>query len=136
LWVQVAVLAGLGVTLFVAPATAEVLWPWELTALTSRTIAAWLLTAAVAAYLLVREHTPADLEIPAAIYTALPVLLGLALPRFRDQVAWDQAAAPGLVVLLVLMTATGLIGLGLARREEGARVAPDRTRSNAASEDS
>ena len=40
---QGAVMLGVGVALFVVPASATVLWPWPLTPLTARVVAAWLL---------------------------------------------------------------------------------------------
>ncbi len=43
LLVQGAVMFAVGAALFLAPGTAEALWPWMLTPLTARMVAAWLL---------------------------------------------------------------------------------------------
>jgi hypothetical protein len=44
--VQLAVALAVGLALLVAPSTADELWPWELTPLTSRTVGAWVLALA------------------------------------------------------------------------------------------
>jgi hypothetical protein len=122
LLVQGVVIGGVSLALLFAPATAEWLWPWELTPLTARATAVWLSGLAVAALLAVRVSTPAVLEIPAGIYLTIAVLQAGAALRFRDQVAWADPAGIFLIVLLVVMAATGAAGFVLARR---VRVAAD-----------
>jgi hypothetical protein len=113
-------LGGLALTLFIAPAAGEHLWPWSLSPLTARAVAAWLLMLAAAALLATREPHRVVLEVPAAIYLAIALLQAGALARFRTQVAWDQPAAWLLTVLLAVVAATGLAGMLYAHRARSA----------------
>jgi hypothetical protein len=113
---QGVVLGALGVTLLVAPASSEYLWPWELTSLTARAVAAWILTLAVAALLATREATIPVLRVPAAIYLSVAILMAGALARFPEQVDWGRPAAWLVLVLLLVVAVTGLVGLLNGRR--------------------
>jgi len=114
--VQGAIMLVTGAILFVEPAAAANLWPWTLTPLTSRMIAAWLLAFGLAMGLAWWERDLGRLEIPAIGYTVFGVLQLLALLRFRDQVAWDGTAATVYLVVLITVPLTGALGWWLARR--------------------
>jgi hypothetical protein len=125
--VQGAVMLVTGVILFVQPAAAANLWPWTLTPLTSRMIAAWLLSFGLAMGLAWWERDLGRLEIPAIGYTVFGVLQLLALLRFRDQVAWDGTAATVYLVVLLTLPLTGALGWWLARRGRRLDLVQDRS---------
>lgn len=62
---QGVVLLVVGTALFVRPSTAGTLWPWTLTPLTARVVAAWLVAFGVAAVLALKERDLERLEIGA-----------------------------------------------------------------------
>jgi hypothetical protein len=104
-----AVLVVVGLVLYVAPATAEHIWPWALTPLTARAVAAWLIafgaTAGVAAF--------GDLERLRAgtvAYTVLGGLVLIALARFPGTVDWGRPVTWVFLATAVAATATGAIG--------------------------
>jgi hypothetical protein len=112
---EAAVLLVVGALLYVAPSTAESLWPWQLTPLTARVVAAWLLafglTAATAAF--------GDLErlrTGAIAYAALGVLVLGAVVRFADAVSWAEPAAWGFLAMTLAVIATGAAGWWAAPR--------------------
>ena len=72
--VQGAVMLGVGVALFVRPGLAAVLWPWPLTPLTARMVAAWLLGFGLAVGLAGLEADLARLDVAAVAYGLLAVL--------------------------------------------------------------
>ncbi len=114
--VQGAVLLVVGLALFVAPATSETLWPWTLTPLTGRVIAAWLVAFAVAAWLCVRSGDLGELTIATVAYTVFGLLLLVNLLRFRGEVDWSSVAGAAHVVGVVVILATGAAGWVLTRR--------------------
>jgi hypothetical protein len=79
--VQAAVFLGLGVALFIDPERSASLWPWALTPLTSRAVAAWLLGIAVAAGQTVWENDAHRVRVAFISYVALGVLQLVALVR-------------------------------------------------------
>jgi hypothetical protein len=107
--VESAVLVVVGVVLYVRPATATDIWPWPLTPLTARAVAAWLIafgaTAAVAAF--------GDLERLRAgtvAYTVLGGLVLIAVARFSGTLDWGRAVTWLFLATAVAATATGAIG--------------------------
>jgi hypothetical protein len=114
--VQGAVLLVVGLSLFLAPTSAERLWAWPLTPLTARTVAAWLLAFAFAAFVSLRVDDLARLRTAALAYAVLGALLLVTLARFASQVAWQGAVAWILLAGAVAMTCTGSAGWLLARR--------------------
>ena len=122
---QGAVMLVVGVVLFVDPARSATLWPWTLTPLTARVVAAWLVAFGVAALLALVERDLERLEISAVAYTVLGLLELAALARYGDTVRWGSAAATVYLVLLIMVVPTGAYGLwgsvrGRRRRGVGA----------------
>jgi hypothetical protein len=107
---QGAVLLVVGVTLFVSPARAATLWPWTLTPLTARVVAAWLVAFGVASALALVERDLERLEISAVAYTLFGLLQLVALARYSDTVRWGSAAATSYLVLLLTIVPTGASG--------------------------
>jgi hypothetical protein len=117
-----------GVVLFAAPSTAKTLWPWTLTPLTARVVAAWLIAFGVAAVLTLVERDLDRLAAGAVAYTVFGVLELLALPRFGDVAQWDSPAGIGYLVVLISVIPVGAIGcwfaVARARRRPAAGATP------------
>ncbi|HEY6744783.1 MAG TPA: hypothetical protein VI357_03605 [Mycobacteriales bacterium] len=116
-----------GVVLFVAPHRARSLWPWTLTPLTARVVAAWLIAFGVAAGLTLVERDLDRLFAGAVAYTVFGVLELVALARFEDDSGWQSAA--GIIYLVILVTvvpvgAFGWVAAVRARRRQAADATP------------
>jgi hypothetical protein len=122
------VMLGVGAALFAAPRTATALWPWPLTPLTARVIAAWLVAFGVAAALTLVERDLDRLAAGIVAYTVLGVLELLALLRFGDVARWGSPAGIGYLVVLISMIPVGAAGCWLvaarARRRAAAGATP------------
>jgi hypothetical protein len=108
------VMLGVGVALFVAPSTARTLWPWPLTPLTARVVAAWLIAFGVAAAVTLVERDLDRLVVGAVAYTVFGVLELLALLRFGEVGRWDSPAGIGYLVVLISVVPVGAAGCWLA----------------------
>ena len=122
---QGAIMLAVGVTLFLFPGTASTVWPWQLTPLTARMVAAWLIAFGAAAMLALWERDLERLEIAAVAYTVFGLLQLVALARYSDQVRWGSAAATIYLVVLLTVPLTGALGWwtsvrGRRRRAAGA----------------
>jgi hypothetical protein len=102
------VLLGVGVALYLAPATAEVLWPWTLTPLTARAVGSWLVAYGVAAALLVRAGDLDLLRVPALAYAVLGVLQLVVAGRFADHLRWQAPSAALFLIMATAVAATGI----------------------------
>ena len=125
--VQGGIMLVVGAVLFVSPARAGTLWPWTLTPLTARVVAAWLVAFGVASLLALFERDLERLEISAVAYTLFGLLELAALARYADSVRWGSAAATVYLVLLVTVVPTGAAGLWTSvrgRRRPGAGATP------------
>jgi hypothetical protein len=109
--VHAAGLLSIGTALFVAPERFASLWPWPLTPLTGRAVAAWTLSIGVAAAWAVFENDLRRVRAAAGAYVALAVLQGIALLRFPDAVDWGAPQAAIYVAILLSMLVTGLAAI-------------------------
>lgn len=117
--VQAVVLLSFGVALFAAPAQAQ-WWPWKLTPLLAQATGAWLIGFGVAAAHQLAERDARRL-VPASFSTVLlAVLQFIALARYPDRFEWPSAAGVIYVIFLVMLLATGSVGLARARSRPGA----------------
>jgi hypothetical protein len=105
-----------GLLMYVAPATAGVFWPWPLTPLTARIVAAWLIAYGVTAVLAAFIGDLERLRIGALTYAVLGVLVLLAVARYPDTMAWDGPSAWILVAVAVAIVVTGVLGWRRAPR--------------------
>lgn len=108
--VQGSLLLAVGAVLFAVPAAQAVLWPWQLTPLTARTVGSWLIAFGFAAVLALRERDLERLELAAIAYTAFGALELVALARFAGVVRWGQPAAWVYLALLLTIVPTGAVG--------------------------
>ena len=109
-----AVLGGLGVALFAAPAPAVRRWPWEVSQLDVRVIGAWALAFGVATLMGIRERDLRRVRhgMAALIVTGLLGLVGLV--RCAGQVHWGSLGTWVIVAVLLDVLGMGLSGLGLS----------------------
>jgi hypothetical protein len=112
--VEAAVLLGVGATLWVAPSTATSLWPWPLTPLTARVVAAWLIAFGVAAAIAAVVGDLARLRTSAVAYAVFGLLSLVALVRFSDTVDWSGVPGWVLLAMTVAIAGTGVVGWRLA----------------------
>jgi hypothetical protein len=113
--VQAAVMVALGGALFVAPGTADAMWPWALTPLTAEAIGAFLVGFGVAAVAALWEDDVDRLEGPALAYATLGLLELAALAIHSDDVTASGLGTALYAALWVSVIAAGAYGL-IARR--------------------
>jgi hypothetical protein len=106
--IQALVMAGFGVALFVAPVGAASLWPWALTPLTGRAVAAFLIGFAVAAAFAAAENDIERLRGAALAYATLGALELAAAALHGDDFT---ASAIGVAVYLAFCTSVLALGL-------------------------
>ena len=103
-------LLGVGIPLFLAPQIASVVWPWKLTALTARAVAAWLIGLGVGAGEAVYENDFARLRVAMISYTLFGLLEVLTLLRYWTNVDWTAFQAWLYVVFLASVLVVGVGG--------------------------
>jgi hypothetical protein len=99
-----------GVALFLLPSSADLLWPWTLTPLTARVVAAWLVAFGLATALAAIGGDLQRLRTAAVAYAVFGLLALVAVARYAGAVAWDSASAWVFLLLTVAVTATGTAG--------------------------
>ena len=102
---QGAILLILGTTMFAQPAVPS--WPWALTPLTGRAIAAWLVGIGVIAVQVVWENDWRRVRVAMGSFTLLAVLELVALARYGKSVDWTQPAAAAYLFFLLVMAGVG-----------------------------
>jgi hypothetical protein len=111
-----AVLALLGLALFIAPATvAGVVWPWALTPLTARATGAWLVAWGVVAGQVALEADWRRVRAGLAGLGALGALQLVVLARFGAALSWGGIRPWVFTVAAIVLLALALIGLPRAR---------------------
>jgi pimeloyl-ACP methyl ester carboxylesterase len=118
---QAAVLVAFGAALFVAPDVGEA-WPWELTDLTGRAIAAWLIAVGGLLAAIWWENERSRIRLGVYLLLALVPLQAIALARFGDAVDWSGAAAFVVIAFMATVLAAGAWGLRISR-QSGRRAA-------------
>ena len=111
---QATVFAIYGIGLFVSPSGFDGAWPWPLTPLTARAIAAFLLGFAMAAAIAVRGNSLRRLRGAALTYAVLGALELLAAVLHSSDFR-DAAALPGFLAFFATVLAAGLAGALLNR---------------------
>lgn len=117
---QAALFVGVGAALFAAPERTAGLWPWPLTPLTARAVAAWLIGLGLVVAQAAWENAWERIRIATVAYVVLGVLQMVALARYGDQVEWGRPVAWVYVALLVSMLGLGAFGWLAGSRAEGA----------------
>jgi hypothetical protein len=117
--IQGAVIVALGALLFILPALEAVLWPWRLTPLTARSVAAWLVAFGFVALFGVRRNDLNELKISAWAYGLLAVLELTVVARFFSSLRWQSPATWLYMLMLISILVTAVVGL-LASRSHSA----------------
>jgi hypothetical protein len=109
------VMLAAGLVLLLAPGTADEIWPWALSPLTSRAIGAFLVGIGMAALIAARDDDPLSFRGAAAAYTALGLLELLALNLHIPDLGDRPLATTLYAVFWVAVVLTGGYGLSAAR---------------------
>ena len=105
-----------GAALYVVPATSERIWPWTLTPLTARVVAAWLLAFGLATALAAFAGDLRRLRTAAVAYTVFGLMLIGAELRFASTMDWDDPPTITFALMSVAVVLTGATGWWLAPR--------------------
>ena len=120
------VMVGLGIALFIAPVqTGELLWPWQLSALTGRAISAWLLGLGTGAAQMAYEHDWWRAELGALALWVTGLLQIVTLARFAGDtnpagesvLDWGDPLLWAYVLFLISLLVVGFYGWITARRD-------------------
>jgi hypothetical protein len=112
LGVQAALMIPLAVALFVAPGPAAELWPWDLPALSSQAVAAWVLAFGVLAAHSIVEDDYRRVRAAMLGYPFLGAMHVLMLVRFSDDVRWESFGARvylGVIASFFVLGAWGFV---------------------------
>jgi hypothetical protein len=105
-----------GAALFLVPGTASALWPWTLTPLTARMVAAWLLAFGVGVILAAAQGDLGRLDIAVWAYGLLAVLEIVVIIRFPGTVRWSALAIWVYLAMTASILATSAYALIRLRR--------------------
>jgi hypothetical protein len=122
--VQGILLLVVGSTLFTMPAVATVLWPWQLTPLTARVVAAWLGAFGLCGILAWRSRDLARLDAAAWAYGLLAVLELVVIIRFPATVRWSAPAIWVYLAVALSILVTSAYALVRLRRRSPERRKP------------
>jgi hypothetical protein len=99
----------IGAALFIAPAKADHLWPWPLTALTARMIGSFYLAIGLSLLVAARENDYTRIHVASFAYAVFALLQGVTFLRFAA-VNWLELPGLLLAAVLVVLFAVGATG--------------------------
>jgi hypothetical protein len=102
---QAALLLALGAVLFAVPLEVAEIWPWQLTELTGRAIAAWVVALGGLLAAIAWEGHRGRIRLGIYMLVALVALLAIALARFGEELDFSSAEA---VVYLASLASLGM----------------------------
>ncbi len=109
--VQAAIMIVLGAVVFVAPQAASSIWPWTLTPLTGRAVAAWLIGVGCVAVNCIWEGDLRRVRVAMMACSALGILQFVVLARYANALDWSMPRPWVYLVFLLWFTLTALLGL-------------------------
>lgn len=112
---QAAVLLVIGAVMFLVPTEVQWLWPWPITALTGRAIAAWLIGIGVGMVHAYAENDLGRIRVAGVSNVAIALLQFVALARYPGDVTSGPGAAL-YVLYLMSMLAVGVYVLAAGRQ--------------------
>jgi hypothetical protein len=104
----------LGAVLFIAPLDVAEHWPWALTELTGRAIAAWFIAVGGLVLAMRWEDERSRIRLGTYVLLAFPVLAAIALARFSDEVDLSSGCGIALIALLAAVLGAGAWGYRLS----------------------
>lgn len=110
LLVQAAAVAALGTVLFVFPLDVAEIWPWQLTALTGRAVAAWLIALGGLLAAIAWEDERSRIRLGIFAIAALVLLQLTTLARFGDELDFSTASTAVYLISLAGLGVTGAWG--------------------------
>lgn len=113
--VQGALLLPVGVALFVAPESMNAVWPWDLTPLTGRVIAAWTLALGVISAAAAWANDVDQARVGLLSFLSFVILQVIALARFSGDFEWGEVGGWAYLAYLATGLAVGLYGLAATR---------------------
>jgi hypothetical protein len=108
-------MVAVGALLLIAPGTADDVWPWALSPLTSRAIGSFLFGVGLASLIAARDDDPLSFRGAALAYTALGLLQLIALNLHTPDLGDRPLATALYAAFWVLVVVTGGYGLRAAR---------------------
>jgi hypothetical protein len=120
-WLLGGLMAVMGAALFLAPWSAEQIWPWSLTPLTARMVGSFYLAFGVSLFAAARENDYTRIRIASFAYVVFAILQLATALRYP---VVDWRALPGLLLATVLLAlfAIGSIGVRGALKARHRRV--------------
>ena len=112
--IQSAVMLILAVALFLAPTAIAGAWPWTLTPLTARALAAWFAGIGVIEAMIALDNDGIRARVVMWSAILLAVLVFAALARYAGEVEWSRPGAAAFVVFFLSLLAAGAYGARLA----------------------
>jgi hypothetical protein len=100
----------IGAALFVAPGTAEQLWPWPLTPLTARMVGSFYLAFAVSLFAAAWENDYVRIQVASFAYVVFAILQVVNAVRY-PAVDWQDLPGLLLAVVLLALFAIGMTGV-------------------------
>jgi hypothetical protein len=126
--IHAAIMIPLAVALFIAPSSVGDLWPWPLTPLTGRMVAAWTLAFGVLAAHQLWENDLERIRVALLTYPVFGAMQVIGLARYSDDL--EDWGDPSTLVYLAIVASTFVIGafgwleLRRARERRGVRERP------------
>jgi hypothetical protein len=114
----------IGGALFVTPTTMDGVWPWAITPLASRSLAAWIVAIGWAGLQVAYEDDVLRVRPAAATFAVIGVLWLLGAVRGSADMGWERVSAWVYVAFTIVATALGAWGWTLGRTQSSTRVAP------------
>ena len=119
---QAAVMAALGVVLFLDPVRWASIWPWRLTPLTGRAAAAWLLGVAIGVIAVLLEHDLERIRHSTLAYALLGTFQLVAIARYPHDIRWGQPQSAIYLAVVASIAVIGWLGVYTARGSAKARI--------------
>lgn len=116
---QAVILITLGAMVFVAPQTAGTLWPWTLTPLTGRAVAAWLIGIGCVAANALWEGDLRRVRVAMISSTVLGLLHCLVVARHAWSLDWNKSQLWVYTLFVLLFTVSALLGWRASQQTAG-----------------
>ena len=103
-------LAVTGIALYIAPGTAEYLWPWKLTPLTARMVGSFYIAIAVSSFVAAKENDYTRIHVACFAYLLGATLQLVTMARY-PVVDWQSIPGAMLAIVIFSMFVIAVIGI-------------------------